>query len=68
MHACMLSCFSHAQLLVILWTVAPTRPVKGFSRQNTGAVYHAPFSRDLPDQGIKPTTPSAPALEVILYH
>ena len=33
-HACMLSCFSHVQLCVTLWTVASQAPLSiGFSRQ-----------------------------------
>ena len=67
--AFLLSRFSHVRLFVTLWTVAHQASLsKGFSRQEYWSGLPCPSPRDLPDQGIKPTTPSAPALEVILYH
>ena len=66
---CMLSCFSHVQLFVTLWTVACQAPLpKEFSRQeywsekkkkkSTG-VLPCPSSRDIPDC----VFPAAPALQ-----
>ena len=53
--ACILGCFSHVQLLVILWTVAPQAPLSmGFSRQEYWNGLPCPPPRDLPNTGIKP--------------
>ena len=41
-HSCILSCFSHVQLFVTLWTVACQTPLSmGFSSKNTGVGCHA---------------------------
>ena len=60
-----LSHFSHVQLFATLWTVAHQAPLSmGFCRQEywSGLPFHSPG--DLPDPGIKPTPPVAPALQV----
>ena len=64
MHACKLSRFSCVQLFGILWTVACQAPLSmGFSRQEHWIVLPCPPPRDLPDLGIKPASPVAPALQ-----
>ena len=63
MNACMLSCFSHAQLFVIPWTVAHQVPLPmGFSRQESCSGLPCPPPRDLPNPGIEPASPVSPAL------
>ena len=50
---------SHVQIFLTLWTVASQAPLSmEFSRQEYGS--GLPFSppRDLPDSGIKPTSPT----------
>ena len=64
-HVYMLNCFSHVHPFVTLWTVTHHVPVfLGFSRQEywIGLPCHAP--EDLPDPGIEPVSPAAPALKV----
>ena len=57
---CMLSCF---QLFVTLWTVAHQNPLSmGFSRQEHWRRLPCPPPADLPNPGIKPTSPKSPAL------
>ena len=59
-----LSRFSHVQLFATLWTVAYQAPLcMGFSRQGywSGLPYSPPG--DLPDPGIRPVAPVAPALQ-----
>ena len=65
---CMLGCFRHVQLFLTLWTVARQAPRSmGFSRQEyqNGLPCPPPTHRvgwlDLPNPGIKPTAPVAPA-------
>ena len=61
--SCMLSCFSHVQLLATPWTVAHQAPLSmGFSWQEywNGLLFPAP--RDLPNPGIKPVCLMSPAL------
>ena len=59
--ACVLSCFSHVQLFVTLWTVALQAPLSmGFSRQEYWSGLLCP-PLDLPDPGIKPGSLAAPA-------
>ena len=61
----MLNCFSHVQLFVTPWTMAHHSPLSmGFSRQEywSGLPFSPP--EDLPDPGIKPTSPKSPALQV----
>ena len=55
----MLSCFSHVQLYLTLWTVACQAPLSmRFSRQESwsGLPFSAPG--DLPDPGIEPASPT----------
>ena len=52
---CMLSCFSHVQLFVMLWTVAHQALLfMGFSRQEYWSGLPCPPPGDLLDPGIKP--------------
>ena len=61
----MLSRFSHVQLFVTLWTIALQAPLfMGFSRQEYGIRLTYPPPEDLPDPGIEPMSPVAPALQV----
>ena len=63
-HACMLSCFSHVQLFVTLWTVALEAPLStGFSRQKFWSGLLCLSPEDLPNPGIKPASPASPALQ-----
>ena len=60
--ACLLSCFSHVQLFVTLWTIALQAPLSvGFSRQEYWSGLPCPPPLDLPDPGIKPGSLAAPA-------
>ena len=53
MDACMLSHFSHVQLIVPLWTVACQVPLSmGLSRQEYWSGIPYPPPADLPDPGI----------------
>ena len=59
----MLSCFSHVQLFVILWTAALQAPLSmGFSRQEYWSGLPFPPPGDRPDPGIEPTSLMSPAL------
>ena len=61
--ACMLSLFSHVQLLATLWTVARQAPLSmGFSRQEYWSGLPCPPLGDLPDPGIEPVSLMSPAL------
>ena len=63
MHTCMLSCFSHFQLFVTLWTVACQGPLSmGFSRQEYWSGLPCPSPGDLPNPGIEPASLMSPAL------
>ena len=54
LHACVLSCFSHVQIFVTLWTVANQAPLStGFSRQEYWSGLPCPPPGDLPDPGIE---------------
>ena len=58
-----LSCFSYVQLFVMPWTVAHQAPLSlGFSRQEYWSGLPFPSPGALPDPGIKPASPSSPAL------
>ena len=58
-----LSCFSHVQLFVTLWTVACQSPLSmGFSRQEYWSGLPSLPPGDLPDPGIEPGSPTSPAL------
>ena len=56
----MLSHFSHVQFFTTLWTVTHQTPLSIV--KNTGVDCHCPPPGDLPDPGIEPTSPVAPAL------
>ena len=63
-HACMLSCFSRVRLFATPWTVAHQAPLsRGFSRQDHWSGLPCPPPGDLPDPGIEPVSPVAPALQ-----
>ena len=65
LHVCMLSCFHHVRLSVAPWTAAHQASLsKGLSREELWSGWPRPPPGDLPDPGIKPTSP---ALQ-ILYH
>ena len=71
MHPCMLSCFSHVQLIATLWTEAHQAHLSlEFSRQEYWSVLPCPPPGDLPDPGIKPMSLTSPALigRQALYH
>ena len=60
---CLLSCFSHVQLFVALWTVACQAPLSmEFSKQEYRNELPLPAPGDLPDPGIEPTSLASPAL------
>ena len=63
MNACVLTSFSGVRLFVALWTVAHWAPLfMGFSRQEyCNGLPFLPLG-DLPDPGIKPTSPVSPVL------
>ena len=62
MCACMLSCFSHIQLFVTLWTVAREDPLSlEFSRQNYWSGLPCCPPGDPPDPGIEPKSLVSPA-------
>ena len=59
MHAWMLSCFSHGQLFVTLWTIArQASQSMGFSRQEYWSGLPCLPPADLPNPGIKPGSPA----------
>ena len=59
----MLSCFSHVQLFVTLWTVASEASLSmGFSRQESWSGLPCPPPEDLPDPVIEPASLMSPAL------
>ena len=60
---CVLSCLSHVRLFVPLQTVAHQAPLsRGFSRQEYWNRLPWPPPGDLPGTGIKPESPTSPAL------
>ena len=62
--ACMLSCFSHVRLSVILWTVAHQAPLTmRFSRHGYWNGLPCPPHGDLPVPGIKPVSLVSLALQ-----
>ena len=61
MHAWVLSCFSCVQLFAAPWTPRQAPLSMRFSRQEYWSGLPFPSQRDLPDPGIKP---SSPALQV----
>ena len=65
----MLSCFSRVQLFVTLWTVARQAPLSmGSSRQEYWSGLSSPPPGDLPDPGIKPTSPALQAASLLRIH
>ena len=63
--ACVWSHFSHICLFLTLCTVALQVPLSmGFSRQEYWSGLSRPPPGDLPDPGIEPESPAAPALQV----
>ena len=63
-HACVLSCFSHVQLYMTLWTTACQAPLPvGLSRQKYWSGLPCPSPEDLPDPGIKPASLTSPIFE-----
>ena len=59
---CVLSHFSPVRLFVILWTAAHQAPLSmGFSRPEYWSGLPYPPPRDLPNQGIKPQSPTLQA-------
>ena len=63
--ACMLSCFSCVWLFATLWTIACQAALAmGRSRQEYWSWLPCPPPGDLPNPGIKPTSPASPALQV----
>ena len=62
--ACVLSCFHHVRHFLTLWTVAHQAPLSmGFSRQEYWSGLPCSPPGDLPNPGIEPTFPVAPALQ-----
>ena len=60
----MLSRFSRVRFFAALWTVARQAPLSmGYSRQEYWSGLQCPPPRDLPDPGIEPASPVAPALK-----
>ena len=60
---------SHAQLFATAWTVALQASLSmGFSRREYWSRLSFPPPGDLPDSGIKPESPAAPALEDWLFY
>ena len=55
-------CLSHVRLIATLWTVAHQAPLSlEFSEQEYWSGWPFPSPGDLPDPGIKPTSPASPA-------
>ena len=61
---CLLSHFGQVRLFETLWTVAHEAPLSmGFSRQEYWTGLSCPPPGDLPDPGIEPASPAAPAMQ-----
>ena len=61
--SCMLSCFSHVQLCMTLWTAAYQAPLSmRFSRQEYWSGLPFPTPGDLSDPGMEPVSLVSPAL------
>ena len=68
LHVCVLSCFSRVQLFVTPWTVDHQTPLSmGFSRQEYQSGLPSPPPGELPDPGIQPEPPEAPALQADFF-
>ena len=62
---CMLSCFTHVWLFVILWTIVHQAPLPmGFPTQEYWNGVPCPPPGDLLGPGIEPASPALPALQV----
>ena len=62
-YVCVLSCFSHVQLFMTLWTVAYQAPLSiGLSKQEYQSGLPCPPPGDLPDPAVKPTCLMSPSL------
>ena len=60
----LLSHFNRVQLFATSWTVAHQAPLSlGFSRQEYWSGLPHPPLGDLPNPGMEPTSPKAPALQ-----
>ena len=60
---CVLSCFSHVQLITTLWTIANQAPLSmGFSREKPRSRLPSPSPGELPYSRIKPLFLMSPAL------
>ena len=58
---CMLSCFSHVQFRVTLWTIAHEAPLSmGFPRQEYWSELPCPLPGDLPHLDMKPMSLMSP--------
>ena len=65
MHVC--ACQDHVQLFATPWTIAGQAPLSiGFFMQQHRSRLLYPPPGDLPDPGIEPTSPAAPALQADL--
>ena len=63
LHTSMLSCLSCIRLLATVWAVVGQAPLSmGFSREEYWSGLLCPPPGDLPDPGIEPVAPEAPAL------
>ena len=68
-HACMLSCFSGFRFCATPWTVARQAPLSmGFSRQEYWSGLPCPPPGDLPNPGIKLSSPALQADSLLLSH
>ena len=69
MFTCVSMCvLRYVQLFPTPWTVACQAPVSmGFSRQEYWSGLPCPTPGDLPDPGIKPTSPVSPAMAVRFF-
>ena len=66
MCSCMLSCFSHVQLFVILWTVDCQAPLSmGFSRQEYWSGLPCPPPGNLPHPGTEPRSPTMQVVSLL---
>ena len=62
--ACALSCFGRVRLFATPWNVAHRAPLSiEFSKQEYWSGLPFPSPGDLPDPGLKPTSPAIPALQ-----
>ena len=69
LNACLLSCLSHIQLFVTLWTIALQIPLSmGFSRQEYWSGSPCPSPGDLPNPGLELTSHVFCVGRWVLYH